>query len=766
MKYSEPIIAEPNGRKIDDLCLVTAEVFYFRENFEKAAFYYDKFRDFRRGVVDPQVSFRHGYSLYKTGNYTKAVDQFKKVADKKDELGQQAAYYMGISALNSGDLNAAQAAFDAAQSQDFDSEVKEAATFNYAKVLVDQGNNQEAINRFQKYVKSYPTGKYVDEANEQLSEILFESNNYLEAITYIESLPRKTAKINEAYQKLCYNQGVHDFNLEKFDRSIIYFDKAIDIPINSEIVQNARYWKAEAAYSLDLPESESLYKDLLKSGKVEAQVKSLYSLGYIYYNKRQFPQALNYYLDFLRKSNGNTSMLQNREDALLRVADCYLIQKDFKNALDKYNEAIANNRTDKDYAYYQKGITLEFLGRKEEARQVFDQFTRLYENSRLIDDVLYSKGVLELENNNYQGAITSFTEMLKKRSNSVLVPDALLKRALAFGNLENYDRAIADYKLIVTKFGKTPAANEALIGLRDILNITGRSEDFADIADEFRKNNPESNSAINLQYDAAKNLFYNEKYDAAIASLTRFISGNPGNSNVLEANFLIGESYYFTNKKKDALKYYKIVIDDTQSAFVTKAAIRSGIINFEAENYRDAISSYQNVLSSSSEKRDQVTAWEGLFKSYYFIGDYENAIKYCNEALSNGSNIIIGTENKAHLFLGKSYMQRRDYEAAKSEFTKTIAMAKDINGAEAQYFIGDMLYKAGKYDESIVEMQNLAQNFSEFLYWYEKAFLLIADNYLGKDDKFMAKATLSSIIENSENPATIAEAKSKLKNIK
>jgi hypothetical protein len=44
--------------------------------------------------------------------------------------------------------------------------------------------------------------------------------------------------------------------------------------------------------------------------------------------------------------------------------------------------------------------------------------------------------------------------------------------------------------------------------------------------------------------------------------------------------------------------------------------------------------------------------------------------------------------------------------------------------------------------------------------------LLIADNYQAKDDSFMAKATLNSIIENSENKETIETAKQKLKAIK
>ena len=74
------------------------------------------------------------------------------------------------------------------------------------------------------------------------------------------------------------------------------------------------------------------------------------------------------------------------------------------------------------------------------------------------------------------------------------------------------------------------------------------------------------------------------------------------------------------------------------------------------------------------------------------------------------------------------------------------------------------IYKK-KYKESIKILQELAQDFSEFVYWYEKSFLLISDNYIGMNDFFMAKATLKSVIENSDTQETIELSKKKLKEI-
>ncbi len=765
LAYSEPIIANPNGRKIDEICLVTAEVYFFESNFEKATLYYDKFKNFRRSSISDQVSFRHAYSLYKINSYEKSSALFKSIANNNNEIGQQSAYYLGISSLRSNDLNSALAAFEAAKKLNFDKSIKEEATFNLLKVLIEKNNNQQAIIELQAYLKNYTGGKYEDEANELLSEILYDSNNYISAISYIDGLKRKTTKINEAYQKLCFNQGVLEFNLEKYENAITYFNKSLSKPLNSKYTTDSKFWKAEASYQLDKPDTEELYRELILSSDSDIKYKSIYNLAYLSYNKKDYNKSISFFEDFLAKTVGNIKFSQNREDALIRLADCNLVNKNYIKALKFYDLALANNKTDIDYALYQKGLTLRHLDRDEEAKEIFNRFTKIYGSSRLIDEALYQSAIMEMEKSNYIASVSIFTDLLRKKPNSILVPQVLLKRALSFSNLKDNSKAIIDYKVIINKFGSTPFAEEALLGIRETLNAENRSEEFFEIAEGFKKSNPGANSVSNLQFDSAKDLYYAEKYDKAIISFKNFINAYSNSTSIPEAKFLIAESNFILNNNEEALKYYKDIITDNQIEYITKAASRSAALYFESQNYPEAISNYQNVLTSTSNKRDLVIAWEGLFKSYFYSGNYDKTIEYTQKVITDGGNTVMGAENRSNLFLGKAYMQKKNNLEAKKEFEKTIGMAKDINGAEAKYLIAEMLFKSKEYDQSIKTLQELASDFSDFVYWYEKSFLLIADNYLGKSDTFMAKATLNSIIENSDNKQTVELAKQKLKAI-
>lgn len=765
LAYTEPIIERPNGRKIDDMCLVTAEVCYFRDDFAKAAKYYDKFRTFRKGTVSNQVTFRHAYSLYKTENFEKAIENFKKIAGQNTELGQQAAYYLGISSLKANDLNAASAAFERAKAGTFDKVVQEESQFNYAKVAIDLGNSQQGITELENYLKTYPGGKYEDEASEVMSDVMFDANNYAQAIAYIEGLKKRSAKLNAAYQKLTYSQGVLDFNAERYARAIQYFDKSLTQPIDNELKQNATFWKAEAAYAAKLPEAENYYRDIINNSSSEIlKQKSKYALGYLNYNSKDYKQAANYFKDYIkiRKDENNR---QNYEDAIVRIGDSNLAIKNYDEAIRYYDLAIKENRTEKDYAMYQKALTLTFLGKNQEALQIFDRIATQYPSSRLVDDAWFQNATLELDKGNYQNAVNLLSKMVRERPKSGLIPQALLKRALAYGNLKNYEAALNDYKVIVIRYGKTDVAENALLGLQETLNTLGRPEEFSSIVEEYKKGNPGNGSIEGLEYETAKNLYLNEKYDKAVSAFMKFINNYPGSSNTFEAKYYLADSYYLMNDKTNALKYYNQVISDNRTSFVTKSALRAASIDVSSKNYKNAIANYRAVIISSSNKRDIVTAWQGLADAYYFIGNQDSVIVYAREIINNGGNIVMGASNKAQLYIGKAYMAKNDFARAEEEFKKTIGMAKDNNGAEAKFFIAEMQYRSKKYKESIKTLQELAQEFSEFLYWYEKGFILISDNYVALNDYFMAKATLKSIIENSETPETVDIAKKKMKEI-
>jgi tetratricopeptide (TPR) repeat protein len=765
LAYTEPLLRRNNGAGLSEVALFTAEVYYQQNQFAKAIPYYKQYISAAGAKTPGAVKFRYGQSLFRTGAYNDAITQLKSLAGGKDTTAQYAAYTLGVSYLQTQNPTYALNAFDQAGRLSFNREIQEEARFNHAKLQLDQNNGADAVKELTAFLKQYPDSKFENEANELVGEAYFASNNYPAAIAYIEGLKRKTPKINATYQRLTYSQGVSDFNAERYPQAVANLDKSLKFPIDNELQQAAQFWKAEAysagkQYDTAIPLYASISKNAGDYGS-----RSLYGLGYAYYNKKDYTHAQTYFRDFVSRGSSagdsRSDLSAQVQDATIRLADSYFATKQYENAMRYYDQAISQNAPDKDYASYQKAVILSYVGRDTEAKAQFDQVQRQYPNSRFVDESLFQTANVDFEKGAYQVAIRGFSKLIDGKPNSKLVPAALLKRAIAYGNIQQYDPAVADYKRILNDFGESDQAQSALLGIQNTLNDAGRPEEFSQVLGQYKKSNPASTDVERVQFENAKDIYSNQKYQQAIQSLLTFMQEYPASPNTNEARYYLAESYRQTDDVANALRYYNLVIADNKSEFLVRSATRAAELESKQKNYPRAIRNYQVILTRAGSKAEQVAAQLGLMDTYFAMPKPDSAAAIAREVMTAG-NVVAGAQNRAQLMLGKVAFGKGDYKTAQADFDKTIALAKDVNGAEAQYYLGDILYRQKKYKESVATLLKFNEQFSEFEYWKGKAFMLVSDNNAAQDEIAQAKAVLNSIIENSSDQTIIAEAKQKL----
>ena len=761
LAYTEPLLKRNNGAGLGEVALFTAEVFYQQNQFAKAIPYYKQYIGAGSAKAPSTVKFRYGQSLFRTGNYADAITQLKPLAGGKDTTAQYAAYTLGISYLQTQNPIYALTAFDQAGRLSFNRAIQEEAQFNHAKLQVDQNNGAEAVRELTAFLKQYPDSKFENEANELVGEAYFASNNYPAAIAYIEGLKRRTPKINATYLRLTYNQGVNDFNAERYPQAVANLDKSLRFPVDNALQQAAQFWKAESysagkQYDTAIP----LYASIAKGSSPEYATESLYALGYAYYNKKDYVRALPYFRDFVSRGVGDGDPAQV-SDATLRLADSYFAGKQYENAMRYYDQAIAQNAPDKDYASYQKAVILSYVGRDAEAKAQFDQVQRQYPNSRFVDESMFQTANVDFEKGAYQVAIGGFTKLIRDKPNSSLVPAALLKRAVAYGNLQQYDPAVADYKRILSDYGDSEQAKSALLGIQNTLNDAGRPEEFSQVLGQYKQANPGSTDIQRVQFENAKNIYFSGKYDQAIQSLLAFMQEYPASPGTNEARYYLAESYRQTNDATNALRYYSLIVADNRSDFLVRAATRAAELETKQKNYPRAIRNYQVILNKAEDKTEQVTAQLGLMDTYFAYAKPDSAAALARDVVATG-NVVLGAQNRAQLMLGKVAFGKSDYKTAQTEFDKTVALAKDVSGAEAQYYLGNILFRQKKHKESVATLLRFNELFADFEYWKGKAFILVADNNVALDEPAQAKAVLNSIIENSSDQTIVAEAKQKL----
>ena len=450
------------------------------------------------------------------------------------------------------------------------------------------------------------------------------------------------------------------------------------------------------------------------------------------------------------------------DDALIRMADCYLVEKNYAAAASLYDKALNEGRLDRDYALYQKGLILTYQEKDAEAKAQFDKVILQFPTSRYADDALFQSANIDLEKGNYQLAIRSYTKLVKEKPKSYLIPATLQKRALAYNNIQVYEEAIRDYRRILSEFPDAPAAKDALLGLQSTLENAGRSDEMSDVLADYKRKNPESSDVEKLEFETAKNLFGNEKYPQAIKALQSFIRDYPNSDLLTEARFLGAESYNRTNDLSNALKLYNAVMNEADAKFSPKAALRAGDIEAQQQNYPRAVRNYYVLFAQSESKTDQVTGLARLMDTYFAMKKYDSTLYFAQQVISAG-DVIPGSTKKAQMSIGKAYLEKADYKTAETELKKL--NGKDEYGAEAKYWLSELLYRQKKYKEAQASILELNKQFADYEKWRVRGFILLADVYVALNDPDQAKATLNSVIENSEDKEAVELAKAKLAGI-
>jgi len=765
LQYGEKILAQQRGNtKLDDVALYVAEVYYEKGDYAAAVKAYERYKNMKAGIIPPAVALHYGHALFRTNNYTGTITALKSVAPGKDSVSQYASYLLGISYLKTGNLSYALTSFNNAAKLNFNNVVKEEASYNHAKIQLDAGSNNEAIKEFNDFIAQYPQSKHIEEASELVAEGYSGASNNTGAIKYIEGLAKRNSKINATYQRLTYNQGVVEFNQEKFEAAITLFDKSLKFPIDEQLYIAAGFYKAESVYGLKrVDEAVALYNQISKNPKAGIYSrKSLYALGYVYYNQKKYSQALGYFKEFVSNLDGIES--QVIEDAHARLADCYLAAKNYDEAIKTYEKVVANGKVDKDYALFQKARVYVYMNREQEARRQFELLISSYPASRYLDDAYFQLADIDFQNQSYSAAVKGFTRMINEKPKSYLIPAALLRRAQSYYNLQVYEQAIVDFRKILTEYSESPSASSALEGIQESYTAVGRPEEFTSVLGVVRKNNPANEKLEEVEFDNVRNLYYAEKYDNAKKALLEFLNSYPTSKHQYDARYFIGSSFDKTGNVNEALQYFSKVVQENRSTFVAAAAQRSAELEIARGNYNNAVTNFRVLLRNAESKKEQTQAWIGLMDNYYTLKSYDSTLYYAREIINVG-NIIPGGLGKAQLYLGKVPYDKGDLTKAGEEFKKVASSSKDEYGAEASYWLAMTLYKTKKYKEAEAAIIEMGKNFEGYDFWRVRSFILLADIYVGMNEGGQAKATLNSIIDNSDDKEAVELAKQKLAQI-
>ena len=767
ISYAQSIfMAGREVKNVADMELMLADAYYFTADYRNAYRYFESSLERKGGKSTPQVLYKAGLSAYENGYFSQAVDLLKNAALDQGATGQYASYYLGLSYLRLDNKPFAITAFENASKQEFDTTIQYESLFYLGKLNFEEGRYSAAIPPLTRYKNSAHASENRKELDALISESYLLTDDVNAALEYIESLPEKTGKVQQLYQLVTFRKATSLFNAERYYDAVQTFNLSLQYPVDKEVTLQSYFWIGEAyAIGKRLEEARSAYENVLMtdpSGTSLTTLKARYGIGYAYYNLKEYGKALphfRYYTDRLQSSANKYFYT----DALLRLADCYYATKSYSTAISIYKRAIQADSPQADYCNYQIGLINGIVGNREEANRYLGQVAG-NNGSVYYDDALYQRAELAFENGEYNRAIQGFSFLISDQPESPFVPYALINRAISYGNLQDLDNSIDDYKRVIDNYPRHEASNNALMGLQQALTSADRANEFSGYLEKYKQLNPDAQDLSNIEFDAAKNLYFSQNYSGAVAAFNQYLQDYGQNSFEDEVYYYLGESYYRNNEYQQAIQAFESVLQIANTKWKNRSVRRLALINELSGNNQKSLEYYNQLEKIAANKREAYDAWEGLMKAHYHTGDYDSCIYYAEQILSSGS-FSVNTQNLTQLYTGKAHMAKGEFEEAIDFFLTTVNTAKDANGAEAQYLIAQIFRDRGQFQNSNEALFDLNENYGIYEEWIGKSFIMIADNYISMEEIFQAKATLNSVIERSPDEAIVALARNKLQEI-
>ncbi|MDB5251798.1 MAG: hypothetical protein JWP27_967 [Flaviaesturariibacter sp.] len=763
IKYAEAKIQQGKAKQYDlELKQLLGHAYFERKEYAKALPYLQDYVQ-RSDKVRREDLYELSYSYYQAANYTQAIEGFKQLSGKEDSLSQHAMYLLGDSYLKTGQKPAARNAFLFSSVNNSNASQREISRFNYAKLSYELGYQDEALKNLRSFLNDYPNSTYTDEATELLVGALANTNNYRDALSLLESLKVPTANTRKLYPRILYGRATELINDGRLDEANSLLDRALRDPNNAAVLPFVNFWKGELAYrSNRVDDAIRYYYAYLNAGAPsngEVNEKSVrYNLGYTYYRKENYKVAQGFFEPLARSVSLSSDPLT--QDAYIRTADTYFMEKSYAQARTMYDNVIRYSWPAEDYATYQKAM-IAGISNSTEKITLMANLIRKFPGSSLVTDANMEIANTYLAQERFAEAIPYLSAITRSTGNNTMKPQAYLKAGIAYYNLHNNDQAIVQFNQILNQYPSSDEADDALDNLRGIYVEQGRTSEYAEAA--RRAGKPLSVSAEDSLTFAAADLQYeNGNTAAALASFESYLHRFSTGTYALEAHFNSAEIYYARKDWARALDHYEAVAERAPNAFAERSVLAAARVNFfELKNYAAAEGFFAQLKGLTANQETRLEAMRGLLRSQYQQQKWAAAAENAKDLVAQKGSSA-DDKSLANMTIGKSAQIAGQYDVAIASFRNVVAVNKGALAAEARYEIANSHLSLDRLKDAEKAAFEVINKSGSYDFWVTKAYILLGDVYFREKDYFNAKATYQSVVENSLNAELKGEAQRKL----
>jgi TolA-binding protein len=762
LTYGEAAIKR-NGQYYDlQLKQLVGHLLFEKREFARALPYLETYIASTEKVRREDL-YELSYCYYEAKNWNKAIQGFKQIGGALDSLEQNSMYLLADAYLKVNDLQNARNAFQFCAANNSNLVQKEVSGFHYAKLSYELGYFDIAVKSFQQFLTQYPKSGYVNESKELLVSTLANTNSFKDALSLYESLPNKSANATALLPRLLYGRTVELINDQQLDAAEILLDQILITPNNTPQLPLVNFWKGELSYrSGKMDDAIQFLTQYLKASIRNGEVNpsnARYNLAYAYLKKEMYKQAKEQYE--LVNKNPHTALNNVERDAVVRAADCWFMLKEYKQAVNLYEQVVQLNWASADYATYQKAIIAGATNNQVQKLALLQLIPQVYPTSSMLAQARLEMANTYLADEAFEKAIDPLEALLNQKDAAALYPIAYQKLGIAYFNLNKNEESLNQFKNLVSKYPNSTESDASVEYIRNIFIEQQKPLEYI----QFMESNGKTlarNEADSITYKSASIRFELKDNTGAEAGFNAYLANFPQGKYAVEANYFLAEINLLQKKNKEALGFYKAVAALSPNKYAERSALQAGrIYYFDFQDYNNASTYYALLKTIALQQENKLEAMRGLLRCQYKTQQFVEAVPNATELLLQKS---IATDDRlmaGYIIAKNDQMEKRNPQALQG-FQSLLPLGKSEITAEAQYRVGELLFQTDKLDEAEKACFEVIKKYGSYTYWVTKSYLLVGDIYLNQKDYFNAEATFKSVADNAELEELKKEAAAKL----
>lgn len=695
----------------------------------------------------PGFSYIVGSCRLENGHPQEAILALMRATGNGDQLDQYATHALGRAYLDNDEKPKAQAAFAQAAQFDHDLEVREDALFNHAKLAFETDFNpfNDAIAAFEQYLEEYPDSPRRDEAYGFLLDVYLTTRNSERALDALDRIQRKSPREKQAYQGLAFNHGVDLYRSGKPEEADAYFSRSRSFPEDNTLAAESHFWQGEIAMKAGRDAAAlSHYRAFLNApGAFGSPLydEGEYGAAYALFRQRKYRDAQVGFRKYVDAA-GSGEAGGHRADALLRIGDCFYIDKDYGRAIDAYDRALGANTSQRQYAGFQRARCLGLDGQLDASVEGMTNLLQEFPETTFKGDALTAMGKAEIERDRMEAARSAFDRIREELPGSAYAKNALVDLALIAIKQYRADDALALWSTISTTYPDDDVTKDAFLLVEPLLVERGQLDGLPEIV------GLSENDIAEKTYAAAQDLALSGQCAEAMPKLEGFLEKHPESVRVLSARFHLGQCQFESGQTDEALATLETVVEAPLSDYHESALVLTATLRYNREDWREALAHYQRLETVATLKRHVLEARIGIMRCSRKLDDGETVLAYVDPILADPETpadiVMAARYNRALLLLERSPQEARsDLEWLAGDGT---------HAEEASHHLAALTLDAG--DAAGCQSAVFAQlnRFGGGSEWAYRSFLLLAESYLAQGDLFQARTTIEQLQANVAEP--------------